>query len=74
MKTKPNFLTTEARRGLAAYGLPIVPVAVTQRVALAYALIDGRAVTEFEPDGKAAAELRRLWKWIEERLWPSGQP
>jgi hypothetical protein len=56
-------VTTEARRALAAYGLPIVPTAVGQRAALAHALNDGRAVTEFEPDGKAAEELRGLWRW-----------
>ena len=32
--------------------------AVTQRAALSYALNDGRAVTEFEPEGKAADELQ----------------
>ena len=56
-------VTTEARRALAAYGLPVVPTAVGQRAALAHALNDGRAVTEFEPDGKAAEELRGLWRW-----------
>lgn len=61
-------LTREARQGLEAYGLPVCPVAITQRAALSHALIDGRAVHEFEPDGKAAAELRGLWKWIREGL------
>lgn len=62
-------LTAEARRGLQDYGLPVVPTAVTQRAALAHALIDGQAVTEFEPDGKAAAEVRKVWQWAKERLW-----
>lgn len=62
-------LTVEARQGLLGYGLPVAPVAVTQRVALTHALIDGRAVTEFEPAGKAANELRRLWRWLEEQKW-----
>jgi chromosome partitioning protein len=62
-------VTAEARRGLEVYGLPIAPQAVTLRAALAHALIDGRAVTEFEPDGKAAGELRRVWKWTEQALW-----
>lgn len=66
-------LTAEARRGLRAYGLPILPTAITQRAALAHALIDGQAVTEFEPDGKAAAEIRKTWRWVKERLWPSEQ-
>jgi chromosome partitioning protein len=64
-------IVTEARKGLEGYGLPVAPAAVTQRAALAYALIDGRAVTEFEPDGKAARELRQLWRWVEKELWPS---
>jgi chromosome partitioning protein len=66
-------VTVEARKGLAVYGLPIAPQAVTVRAALAHALIDGRAVTEFEPDGKASGELRRVWKWTERILWPSAQ-
>ena len=66
-------LVTEARKGLESYGLSIAPVAVTQRAALAYALIDGRAVTEFEPAGKAAGELRQLWRWTEKKLWPNEQ-
>jgi chromosome partitioning protein len=58
-------LTHEARQGLEGYGLTVAPVAVAQRVALAHALIDGRAVTEYEPGGKAARELKDLWTWIE---------
>ena len=57
-------VTAEARQVLATYKLPVCPVAITQRAALTYALNDGRAVTEYEPDGKAADELRRLWRWI----------
>lgn len=65
-----NGLTTEARRALQAYGLPVSSVAIGNRVALAHALIDGRAVTEFEPAGKAAGELRKLFNEMEMRLWP----
>lgn len=66
-------LTAEARRGLRAYELPVLPTSITQRAALAHALIDGQAVTEFEPGGKAAAEIRKVWEWARERLWASGQ-
>jgi len=41
---------------------------ITQRVAYTHALIDGRTVTEFEPDGKAAQEIRKLWQWFEKEL------
>jgi chromosome partitioning protein len=54
----------QARTALEAYELPVCPTPIIQRVALAYALIDGRAVTEFEPEGKAAEEIRATWKWI----------
>jgi chromosome partitioning protein len=66
-------VTAEARNGLASYGLPLAPVAIGVRAAMSHALIDGRAVTEFEPRGKASAELRRLWEWTEEHLWPNGR-
>jgi chromosome partitioning protein len=67
-------LTMEARRSLeAAHGLPVVPAAITQRAALAHALIDGRAVTEFEPTGKAAAELRALWRYLENEAWQNAR-
>ena len=60
--------TVEARAGLGTYGLPVAPTAIVDRKAMQYALIDGRAVTEFEPNGKAADELRKLWRWIEGQL------
>ncbi len=61
-------VTEQAREALKAYGLQICPVPVIHRAALAYALVDGRAVTEFEPNGKAAGEIKATWKWIEKRL------
>jgi chromosome partitioning protein len=65
-----NSLTTEARRELAIYGFSVADVAIGYRAALADALIDGRAVTEFDPHGKGAAEINRLFKLTEEYLWP----
>ncbi len=63
-------LAAEARSALAAYGIPVADVTIGNRAAFAHALIDGRAVTEFEPAGKAAAELRHLFKVMEKTLWP----
>ena len=57
-------IVTEARKALAVYGLPICPVAVSQRVVYSHALTGGQAVTEFEPEGKAAGEIRKLWEWL----------
>ena len=58
-------IVREAREAVAVYGLPVSPVSVSQRAAFSHALIDGRAVTEFESKGKAAAEIRSLWDWID---------
>ena len=57
-------IVREAREGLVAYGLPVARNSLGQRAAMSHALIDGRAVTEFDGDGKAAAEIRALWKEI----------
>lgn len=59
-------MVQEARAALTRYRLPLCPVALVERVALSHALIDGRAVTEFAPHGKAAREMERLFKWVEE--------
>lgn len=61
-------LTAEARQVLGSYGLPVAPVSITLRAALAHALTGGQAVTEYEPEGKAAAELRELWAYLEGRM------
>jgi len=45
-------------------------VAIGLRAALAHALVDGRAVNEFDPAGKAALEMTQLWHFTEEHLWP----
>ncbi len=58
----------EAREALAAYGVPIMPGEITERRAFARAVATGRAVTEFEADGKAATEIRALWTWIQQEI------
>lgn len=65
--------TADARRVLADYGVPVAPVSIGLRAALAYALVDGRAVNEFDPTGKAALEMAQLWKLTEMTLWPKGR-
>ena len=58
----------EARAALDGYGLAVAPVEITERRAFARAVATGRAVTEFEAEGKAAAEIRALWVWLQERM------
>lgn len=58
----------ETRDALGSYGLPVAPVEITERRAFARAVASGRAVTEFEADGKAAGEIRALWSWLQEQM------
>lgn len=50
------------------YGLPICSTVIMRRAALADAFIDGRAVCELEPNGKAAQEITASWQWIISQL------
>ena len=61
-------IVAEAREALRAYGIPVSGVAISQRAAFSHALIDGRAVMEFEQRGKAAREIDRLWAVLREDL------
>jgi chromosome partitioning protein len=58
----------ETREALGEHGLPVAPVEITERRAFARAVATGRAVTEFESDGKAAGEIRALWAWLKEQM------
>lgn len=58
----------ETRAVLANYGLLIAPMEITDRRAFARAVASGLSVTEFESDGKAAAEIRLLWNWLKEQI------
>lgn len=58
----------EAMRVLERHGFPVCPVAPEQRTPFVRAISTGRAVSEFEPKGKAAAEIEALWKWVSSML------
>ena len=58
----------ETRMLLAEQGLPLAPVVITERRASSRAIATGRAVTEFDPAGKAAEEIRALWQWLMEQI------
>lgn len=58
----------ETRSILENYGFPVAPVEIIDRRAYARAISTGRAVTEFEKNGKAAEEIRSLWNWLKEKM------
>ena len=60
-----------AEDALSALG-PVAPVRMGMRNAYADALALGMGVTEFEPRGKAAAEVRDLWAWIAGQMEKEG--
>ena len=46
----------------------VAPVLIVSRNTHQDAYGAGLGVTEFEPEGKAAHEVRELWRWLESRL------
>jgi chromosome partitioning protein len=64
---EPQILA-EARQALQVYGIPVADRAISQRAAFGHALIDGRAVCEFDRKGKAAQELEQLWLSLRQEL------
>jgi chromosome partitioning protein len=55
-------IVDEARETLEALGIDVLPTVLQQRAAYSHAVIDGRAVHEYEPQGKAAEEMASLYK------------
>jgi chromosome partitioning protein len=67
-QTPPRgYRPSEAAVALNAAGVLAAPF-IVQRNDHQDALGTGFAVTEFAPQAKAAAEIRRLWQWVWERL------
>ena len=57
----------EAEVGLGILGM-VCPIRIVQRHAYQDAQGRGQGVTEFEPEGKAAEEVRQLWQWITKKM------
>jgi chromosome partitioning protein len=57
----------EADKGLGMLGM-VAPVRIVQRSAYQDAQGMGLGVTEYEPYGKAAAEIKELWSWIVRKM------
>lgn len=58
----------EAREVLARYDLPVWDGQLGDRTAFRRAIATGQTVTEAEPAGKSAAEIRALWSHVAARL------
>lgn len=53
-----------AKVALAGYQVPLCPVTVSHRAAFANSVLHGLGAAEFEPNGKAADEVSRVWTWL----------
>jgi chromosome partitioning protein len=58
----------DAAKGLAVFGLPVIPALIGNRNVFSDAYASGQAVCEFEPEGKGAAEIKSLWEWIARKI------
>lgn len=62
-----SFRNREAESGLSVLGM-VCPVHIVLRNAYQDAQGAGLGVTEYEPDGKAAGEVRDLWEWLTKKI------
>jgi chromosome partitioning protein len=60
--------TAEARAALAGMGLTVAATSLAQRMDYTRALNGGEAVSEFAPASKAATEVRRLWREVQQEM------
>jgi chromosome partitioning protein len=61
-------LVDDATAAASVHGLEVAPVVIEQRAALGHSLTAGQTAQEYEPKGKAAEEISRLYKWLCEKL------
>lgn len=61
-------LYAEAAAIIEKIGLAIAPVMLPERAAFHHCVAGGKTAGEFEPKGKAAADIALLWKWISKEL------
>lgn len=54
----------EAAQLVQSYGLDACPHHIADRAAFRHAAAEGKTAMEIDPDGKAAEEVRRLYKWV----------
>jgi chromosome partitioning protein len=61
-------VTGDARRALAAFGVPVASASIGSRAVFSHALVAGLTAIEAEPGGKAAKEMTALWRTIEKEI------
>jgi len=58
----------DAAKAIAQYDIEIAPIKLVQRVAYQHSLTAGLTAQEYEPSGKAAFEMQRLYEWTAKQV------
>lgn len=58
----------DVTEAVAHCGLKVAPVTLHQRAAFSHSLTDGLTAGEYEPEGKAGAEMAELLRWVCKQL------
>jgi len=61
-------LTEEAKKAAKSMGLKLCPVTLGDRAAFHRSSAKGETAAEIDPEGKAAKEIEKLWKWVKKKL------
>ena len=61
-------LTADAKKTAKSMGLKLCPVTLGDRAAFHRSSAKGETAAEIDPDGKAAKEIEKLWKWASKKL------
>jgi chromosome partitioning protein len=61
-------LLAEVTDALVSYGLQPAPVTVHLRAAYSHAIPGGQSAQEYDPKGKAAAEIAALYLWLVDKI------
>jgi chromosome partitioning protein len=56
-------LGDDANQAIEVYGIEVCPARIGQRAVFIHSLTHGLTALEFEPQGKGAREIQRLYKW-----------
>ena len=67
-KSEGQKLSAEHALGGSGYVFELCPVTIKDRNPISYAYATAQGVTEYEPTGKAAQEIRNLYKWVSGKL------
>ncbi|WP_394728231.1 ParA family partition ATPase [Altererythrobacter sp. GH1-8] len=63
-----TLLTEDAKKSAKAMGLKLCPVSLGDRAAFHRSSAKGETAGEIDPEGKAAKEIEKLWKWVNKQL------